>query len=111
MPFQKKIAKKSIEKTFLSVIGEFDEDDLNKAVEENIDLLEKTKKHRPQLLKFGRKMAVRYRKYKDYLNMENLKKWLRKNKRDLYLVIISDPEAERWLEWNMRKFKNYLFEV
>ncbi|MHA1852557.1 MAG: hypothetical protein ACTSUF_03510 [Candidatus Heimdallarchaeaceae archaeon] len=104
-----KTAEKFIEKFFLNLIEPFDREDLEIAVKNNISLLDETAKYNPGALALGENLAKRFNGCSHLLTTENVLKWIKDKRYELYFCFVSDKKAYDWLDRQVKEFKTYLF--
>ena len=99
-----------MERFFLQLLEPFDRDDLDGAVESDVSLLDETLKGNPRALVVAERLAGRFRGQANLLTVENVLKWVKEKRYELYFAFISNPKARAWIERQVREFRMYLFE-
>ena len=101
--------EKFMEKFFLSMISPFSVEDLENAVKTDESLLDGALAFNPGALAFAEKMAKQFNGQSTLLNTDNVMKWVQEKRSDLYFAFVSDFRKKRWLDRQVKEFKEYLF--
>lgn len=104
-----KVAEKFMERFFLNLLKPFDREDLDEAVKSNINLMDETMKYNPGALALGENMAKRFNGQSRLLTTDNVLKWIKDKRYELYFAFISDQKAKIWLDTQVNEFKDFLF--
>jgi two-component SAPR family response regulator len=104
-----KAAEKFIEKFFLGLIDPFDREELEQAIKDDVNLLDETMKFNPGALALAENMAKRFNGQARLLTTENVLKWIKEKRYELYFAFVSDKKTYRWLDRQIKEFKEFLF--
>jgi len=104
-----KLGGRVVESLFLGLIEDFGPEDVDEAVEENINLLELTSKERPRVLATSERLARQFKSYSKYLTFDNVMLWLKKRRPKLYNHIEQNPEARSWLKGQVKAIRHFFF--
>ena len=107
--FLNNASEKVLEKTFLKLLADFSSNDIETAAKDDMSLLLLTEQHNPKLLRTAAGISRGFRGQKHSLNMENVMEWLKDNREDLWISIISDNSKKAWLERQIDGFKAFLW--
>jgi len=103
------MSEKAMEKMFLQLIDGLNREDLDMAVKENLSLLDQTALCNPRALSMAERLAKRFSGQEHLLTTENVLKWIKEKRYELYFGIISNPKARKWFESQIREFREFLF--
>lgn len=97
-----------MEKIVLGMLKRFKREDLRKAIDENIDLLELVEKHVPkEMISIARFLAPFF---SNSVDERKVLGWLREVREDFYEEIVRDERSYEWFKNNMRRLLNYFCE-
>jgi len=98
-----------LERFFLQLLDGFDREDMDEAVRNDVSLLDETAKHNPRALAVAERAAQRFGGQSHLLTTNNVLKWIKTKRYELYFGIVSDPKARKWLDRQISEFRAYLF--
>ena len=101
--------EKFMEKFFLSMISPFSVEDLENAVKADDSLLDAAMAGNPSGLSWAERAAKQFNGQSKFLTTENVLQWIADKRSDLYFSIITDFRKRRWLDRQVKEFKEYLF--
>jgi len=101
--------EKFMEKFFLSLINPFSVEDLENAVKADDSLLDGAMAFNPSALAWAERAAKQFNGQSKHLTTENVLQWIMDKRSDLYFSIITDFRKRRWLDRQVKEFKEYLF--
>lgn len=97
-----------VEKIILNLIKDFKKVDLEFAIRRSISLADLILKYQPYLISLAKFIYPMYSKNGNLLTYQNVLKWLKKVRPDLYEVIIASEKGKNWLRKQVNEIKRLI---
>lgn len=98
-----------VEQIFLDLIKDYTPKDLEKAINENVNLSTLVKQYIPYMVKTARVFAPLFSSQKGNLNVENMLYYMKGKRPELVKVIILNKKGIKWMETNIKDIKALLW--